>query len=242
MRCSRSGSVTLTHRRRSRKNEAPCARWSHPPPLAVAGARAAPGARGRRASRSASSSSDDDTLGGLQRPLALRRRDGLRRLQQGHRHRAQPARRHRARAVRAAEARGRRHAGRRARHHRPRQPLAGRERTASSPPSTSPTLEANVPEALRDPGSQWWPLTVRLRVPVVSTERVGRGRDHQLRGPRRSEVEGSHVPAHVEQRVQPVARRRLPRQARPRGDRRRCCSRGWTTTRRSTTATASCSR
>jgi iron(III) transport system substrate-binding protein len=39
----------------------------------------------------------------------------------------------------------------------------------------SATLEANVPEAVRDPGSQWWPLTVRLRVPVVSTERVAEG-------------------------------------------------------------------
>ena len=86
-------------------------------------------------------------------------------------------------------------------------------------PSTSAELEANVPGAVHDPGSQWWALTARLRVPVVSTERVDRGRGHQLRGPRRPAVEGSHLPAHVEQRVQPVARRRLPRQARPRGDR-----------------------
>ena len=42
-------------------------------------------------------------------------------------------------------------------------------------PTTSPELEANVPEEVRDPGGQWWPLTVRLRVPVVSTERVGEG-------------------------------------------------------------------
>jgi iron(III) transport system substrate-binding protein len=41
--------------------------------------------------------------------------------------------------------------------------------------TTSAQLEANVPEELRDPGGQWWPLTVRLRVPVVSTERVDEG-------------------------------------------------------------------
>lgn len=41
--------------------------------------------------------------------------------------------------------------------------------------TTSPKLEANVPEAVRDPGRQWWPLTVRLRVPVVSTKRVPEG-------------------------------------------------------------------
>jgi iron(III) transport system substrate-binding protein len=41
--------------------------------------------------------------------------------------------------------------------------------------TTSPKLEANVPEAVRDPGNQWWPLTVRLRVPVVSTKRVPEG-------------------------------------------------------------------
>jgi iron(III) transport system substrate-binding protein len=42
-------------------------------------------------------------------------------------------------------------------------------------PTTSAKLEANVPETVRDPGGQWWPLTVRLRVPVVSTERVPEG-------------------------------------------------------------------
>jgi iron(III) transport system substrate-binding protein len=41
--------------------------------------------------------------------------------------------------------------------------------------TTSAQLEANVPAELRDPGGQWWPLTVRLRVPVVSTERVDEG-------------------------------------------------------------------
>ncbi len=42
-------------------------------------------------------------------------------------------------------------------------------------PTTSAKLEANVPEVVRDPGGEWWPLTVRLRVPVVSTERVPEG-------------------------------------------------------------------
>lgn len=36
----------------------------------------------------------------------------------------------------------------------------------------TPALEANVPEDLRDPDDRWWALTTRLRVPVISTERV----------------------------------------------------------------------
>jgi iron(III) transport system substrate-binding protein len=42
-------------------------------------------------------------------------------------------------------------------------------------PVTSPTLEANVPERLRDPAGHWWSVSTRLRVPVVSTERVDEG-------------------------------------------------------------------
>lgn len=42
-------------------------------------------------------------------------------------------------------------------------------------PSTSATLEANVPVALHDPGNHWWALTTRLRVPVVSTKRIAPG-------------------------------------------------------------------
>lgn len=42
-------------------------------------------------------------------------------------------------------------------------------------PVTSPTLEANIPDRLRDPEGAWWALTTRLRVPVVSTERVEEG-------------------------------------------------------------------
>lgn len=40
---------------------------------------------------------------------------------------------------------------------------------------TSPELEANVPEELRDPDHHWWAVSTRLRVPVVSTERVPEG-------------------------------------------------------------------
>jgi len=41
--------------------------------------------------------------------------------------------------------------------------------------TTSPALEANVPAELRDPQLGWWALTTRVRVPVVSTERVPEG-------------------------------------------------------------------
>jgi iron(III) transport system substrate-binding protein len=40
---------------------------------------------------------------------------------------------------------------------------------------TTPTLEANIPERLHDPDGFWWALSTRLRVPVVSTERVPDG-------------------------------------------------------------------
>jgi iron(III) transport system substrate-binding protein len=40
---------------------------------------------------------------------------------------------------------------------------------------TTPELEANVPAELHDPDGAWWALTTRLRVPVVSTERVPEG-------------------------------------------------------------------
>jgi len=43
------------------------------------------------------------------------------------------------------------------------------------PGVTSPALEANVPPELRDPQLGWWTLTTRVRVPVVSTERVPDG-------------------------------------------------------------------
>ena len=42
-------------------------------------------------------------------------------------------------------------------------------------PVTSPKLEANVPAELHDAAGEWWALSTRLRVPVVSTERVDVG-------------------------------------------------------------------
>jgi iron(III) transport system substrate-binding protein len=39
----------------------------------------------------------------------------------------------------------------------------------------TPTLEANVPAELHDDNGAWWALSTRLRVPVVSTERVPEG-------------------------------------------------------------------
>ena len=40
-------------------------------------------------------------------------------------------------------------------------------------PVTSPALEANVPEDLRDPDGAWYGLTLRARTIMRSTERVG---------------------------------------------------------------------
>ena len=42
-------------------------------------------------------------------------------------------------------------------------------------PVTSAKLEANVPAELHDADNTWWALSTRLRVPVVSTERVDDG-------------------------------------------------------------------
>ncbi len=39
-------------------------------------------------------------------------------------------------------------------------------------PVTSAALEANVPEALHEEDGAWWALSTRMRVPVISTERV----------------------------------------------------------------------
>jgi len=40
---------------------------------------------------------------------------------------------------------------------------------------STPTLEANVPADLHDDDGAWWALTTRLRVPMISTERVDAG-------------------------------------------------------------------
>lgn len=42
-------------------------------------------------------------------------------------------------------------------------------------PVSSEELEANVPRQLHDPDGNWWALTTRMRIPVVSTERVPEG-------------------------------------------------------------------
>lgn len=42
--------------------------------------------------------------------------------------------------------------------------------------ATSPALEDNVPAELRGDDAAWWALSMRLRVPVVSTDRVPEGR------------------------------------------------------------------
>jgi iron(III) transport system substrate-binding protein len=39
-------------------------------------------------------------------------------------------------------------------------------------PVTSPVLERNIPAELRDPDNAWWPLSLRVRTPMRSTERV----------------------------------------------------------------------
>ena len=39
-------------------------------------------------------------------------------------------------------------------------------------PVTTPTLERNIPPELRDPDNAWWPLSLRVRTPMRSTERV----------------------------------------------------------------------
>jgi iron(III) transport system substrate-binding protein len=41
--------------------------------------------------------------------------------------------------------------------------------------ATSPTLRAQIPERLHDGDGNWWAISTRLRVPVVSTERVPAG-------------------------------------------------------------------
>ncbi|WP_300013888.1 extracellular solute-binding protein [Pseudonocardia sp.] len=40
---------------------------------------------------------------------------------------------------------------------------------------TSPTLQSQVPEGLHDADGSWWAVSTRLRIPVVSTERIPAG-------------------------------------------------------------------
>ena len=74
-----------------------------------------------------------------------------------------------------------------------------------------------------------------------STERVPADARHELRGPRRPALPRQALPAHEQQRVQPVARRRPHRQARRSARRSSCCARGWRTSRGSSAPTSTCS-
>ena len=136
------------------------------------------------------------------------------RLRGGHGHAARAARRDGAGALRAA-------ASPRATRRRPTSwspptwPTCGApRRRACWRPSRRATLERQVPAEYRDPDGDWWGCQLRIRTPMRSTERVPAGRDRRLRGPRRAALQGPALPAHVEQRVQPVARRRHAGQAR----------------------------
>src|SRR3954452_7647266 len=40
-------------------------------------------------------------------------------------------------------------------------------------PVSTPALEAQVPREYRDPDGEWWGLSLRIRTPMRSTERVG---------------------------------------------------------------------
>ena len=108
-------------------------------------------------------------------------------------------------------------------------------------PVNTPTLEANVPEGLHDPDGAWWAISTRIRVPVISTERVDLDTVDLLHVARRSAVPRPHLPADLVERVQPVARRRHDRQARHGRHPTPCSRRGWTTTPTSSRRTASCS-
>ncbi len=62
-------------------------------------------------------------------------------------------------------------------------------------PVTSATLAANVPAHLRDPENKWFGLTMRARTIMYNPKKVTPGRALDVRGARRSEVEGPPLPA-----------------------------------------------
>ena len=84
---------------------------------------------------------------------------------------------------------------------------------------TSPTLRAQIPESRRDAGRRWWALSTRLRVPVVSTERVPAGAVTSYADLGDPRFAGRTCLRTSQQRVQPVAGRRHDRQAGPGGHR-----------------------
>lgn len=50
--------------------------------------------------------------------------------------------------------------------------LSRAEKAGLLDPVTTATLRRNIPAELRDPDSSWWPLSLRARTPMRSTERV----------------------------------------------------------------------
>ena len=86
-------------------------------------------------------------------------------------------------------------------------------------PVAHAALERTCPAERRDPDGEWWGLSLRIRTPMRSTERVPEDaiRSYEDLGDARCQRQA--LPAHVEQRVQPVARRRHARQARRGGHR-----------------------
>jgi iron(III) transport system substrate-binding protein len=53
--------------------------------------------------------------------------------------------------------------------------LARAEEAGLLEPVSTPKLRRNIPAELRDPDSAWWPLSLRVRTPMRSTERVPDG-------------------------------------------------------------------
>ena len=111
----------------------------------------------------------------LQRPFPLRRRAGLCRLRESDRHRGGLRGGTAPELYERLRQRGRGHARRRAGHHRPREPVARRGLRTAPAGRRRPRSRRNVPAELHDSDEEWWALSTRLRIPVVSTERVAAG-------------------------------------------------------------------
>ena len=115
-------------------------------------------------------------------------------------------------------------------------------RPGCSSRSPRPRSSARSRGELRDPDGAWWALSLRIRTPMRSTERVPEDAITTYADLGDPPLPRPPVPAHVEQRVQPVARRRPDRQARAARRPSGCCAPGWPTTRRSSAPTSTCSR
>ena len=86
-------------------------------------------------------------------------------------------------------------------------------RPGCSSRSTRGGCVSRCPANCTSPTGAWWAISTRIRTPMRSTERVPAGAVTLVRGPWGRALQGPPVPAHVQQRVQPVARRRPDRQA-----------------------------